>query len=266
MQVIYFSVFKIDFFIFKSTLYRCIGATCSPTQEWFISKVRNEMLIYKWARWFPAQPFVYLMGLWAFSWVGCVMGGGGGVNQSSFRNISRCAQVRKMSDNERNHPLTPLPACSGTTNPSSDPFIHTSVRRPRVRVSPRARTRGSRVWAGHGESRNDMAKEGKKEEKKKKKSLHVPSKRREKQSLKVRKIINIVLCDHSDMDASQRCVGLCVCLVAVSTSWSPPVGWAETGSSWSGEPWGGRHCWHTNIPSLSLPSPSRPAKHRGYHG
>lgn len=64
------------------------------------------------------------------------------------------------------------------------------------------------------------------------------------------------------MDASQRCVGLCVCLVVVSTSWFPPVGWAETGFSWFGERWVGRHCWHTNTLSLSLPSLARPAEQR----
>lgn len=60
----------------------------------------------------------------SFSWVGCVMRGGGGVNQSSFRHISWCTQVRKMKGNERNRPLTPLPARSGTTIPHQ---IHLSI-------------------------------------------------------------------------------------------------------------------------------------------
>lgn len=56
------------------------------------------------------------------------------------------------------------------------------------------------------------------------------------------------------------CVCARVCLVVVSTSWFPPVGWAETGFSWFGEQWVGRHCWHTNTPSLSSPSLARPAE------
>lgn len=76
----------------------------------------------------------------SFSWVGCVMRGGGGVNQSSFRHISWCMQVRKMRGNERNHPLTPLPARSGTTIPHQ---IHLSIHPSSNHVC--TRTRGSWV-------------------------------------------------------------------------------------------------------------------------
>lgn len=94
----------------------------------------------------------------SFSWVGCVMRGGGGVNQSSFRHISWCMQVRKMRGNERNHPLTPLPARSGTTIPHQ---IHLSIHPSSNHVCTLARAQEHVAL-----ELNDMVKEGKRKKKK----------------------------------------------------------------------------------------------------
>lgn len=103
----------------------------------------------------------------SFSWVGCVMRGGGGVNQSSFQKhfmmYAGKEDEREWAEQSFNSSASPF----RHNHPSSDPFIHTSIQQSRVHISPRTRTRGSWVWAGHSESMNDMVKEGKKGRKKK---------------------------------------------------------------------------------------------------